>query len=205
MNKFLKVLLIMLCAVVLVVLSVAGTLAYLSVKTDPVTNTFTAGNINIELEQTGTLDKAKIIPGKGYAVDPVVTVKEGSEACWLFVQIDKFDGFDNYFTYTVLGDWRPIADGSNVYYRQMDATSVDTPLHILQVKTEDPLTTLYAKSTLTKKQCNDLNSLDLDLTLNFTAYAVQSFGVSTLEEAWTIAQSLNTANPPAGEVIDSEG
>ena len=51
MKKFYKVLTIALCAAMLVAGSIAGTLAYLSMKTETKANTFTAGDINIELKQ----------------------------------------------------------------------------------------------------------------------------------------------------------
>ena len=46
-----KIIALLLCAVLLVAGSVAGTLAYLTSKTDPVTNTFTAGNVAITLDE----------------------------------------------------------------------------------------------------------------------------------------------------------
>ena len=197
MNKFLKVLLIMLCAVVLVVLSVAGTLAYLSTKTETVTNTFTAGDINITLSQTATLDGAKIIPGQEYVVDPVVTVAAGSEACWLFIKVDKMTGFDTYFNYTPADGWNPLDGNSNVYWRTVTATAEQAASFALFApRRENTQATLCASMDLTKEQCKTLSG-----SLSFTAYAVQSFGVSTLEEAWNIAQGLNTATATEGEVI----
>ena len=44
-----KALLLALCAVLLVAVSVLGTMAYLTSKTQVITNTFTVGDINIEL------------------------------------------------------------------------------------------------------------------------------------------------------------
>ena len=47
-----KALLLALCAVLLVAVSVLGTMAYLTSKTQVITNTFTVGDINIELTET---------------------------------------------------------------------------------------------------------------------------------------------------------
>ena len=47
---------------VVAVASVGGTLAWLKASTDPVTNTFTVGDINIDLTET-TGNNYKIIPG----------------------------------------------------------------------------------------------------------------------------------------------
>lgn len=77
-----KALLLTLCAVLLVAVSVLGTMAYLTSKTQVITNTFTVGNINIELTETKPGNQqAKIIPGVDIVKDPKVTVKANSEAC----------------------------------------------------------------------------------------------------------------------------
>ena len=196
MNKFLKVLLIMLCAVVLVVLSVAGTLAYLSMKTNTVTNTFTAGDISITHSHTATLDGAKIIPGQEYVVDPVVTVAAGSEACWLFIKVDKMTGFDTYFNYTIANGWNQLDGNSNVYWRTVSATAEQAASFALFApRGENTQATLCASMNLTKEQCKTLSG-----SLSFTAYAVQFSGVSSETAAWAIAETLDT-NANEGEVI----
>ena len=64
-------------AIVLVVaLSVAGTYAYLTAKTAQVVNTFTVGNVNIDLTEKTT--DYKMVPGTTINKDPKVTVKADS-------------------------------------------------------------------------------------------------------------------------------
>ena len=84
-------------------LSIGGTLAYLTDKTDAIENTFTIGNVKIDLTETGATKGAndelfknsfKMVPGNEIDKDPTVTVEAGSEACWLFVKIEKSDKFD---------------------------------------------------------------------------------------------------------------
>ena len=56
---------------VVAVASVGGTIAWLTATTDPVVNTFTYGNINIELTETKPTNRqAKIIPGVDIDKDP---------------------------------------------------------------------------------------------------------------------------------------
>ena len=82
-----KVFLTVLCAAALVVASVLGTMAYLTSKTGPVTNTFTVGNVNITLDETDvtpmgvkdtdtkvTENSYKLIPGHTYIKDPTVHI-----------------------------------------------------------------------------------------------------------------------------------
>ena len=83
-----KALFIMLSAALIVCATVAGTLAWLTDKTEPVVNTFTVGDINITLTESENLD-LKMVPGQTITKDPKVTVKDGSEACWLFVKVEE--------------------------------------------------------------------------------------------------------------------
>ena len=104
MKKAKRVLLLALCAVLLVGATIAGTVAYLTSQTEVVKNTFTAGNVTIELKEkemtpeTGELvadgglvdaiDEIKIVPNRTIFKQPVVIVKDGSEDCWLFVKVE---------------------------------------------------------------------------------------------------------------------
>ena len=72
--------------------AVGGTLAWLSTTSNTVTNTFTAGNIKIELNETDLKDGTKsfkMLPGTEITKDPKVKFTANSEACWLFVKIDE--------------------------------------------------------------------------------------------------------------------
>lgn len=100
---------LILAMVLLVGSVVGGTLAWLIADTDPVVNTFTYGDIDLELEETRTDEKGnpvdndgdgipdkttvgneyKMLPGETYGKDPTVTVLAGSEACWLFVKLEE--------------------------------------------------------------------------------------------------------------------
>ena len=99
-----KSLALVLALAMIVVCVVGGTLAWLIDKTDPVKNTFTYGDINIKLEETdatvaadGSATKEfKMIPGYAIDKDPKVTVKAKSDACWLFVKVEKSANFDDF-------------------------------------------------------------------------------------------------------------
>lgn len=101
MKKAKKVLALAVCAVMLVGVSVAGTLAWMTSKAT-VTNEFTVGNVGITMVESvvdeygnageGTTDVGntyKLIPGHVYTKDPVITVSDNSENCYLFVKIEN--------------------------------------------------------------------------------------------------------------------
>ena len=100
-----KRIMIIICATTLIASICAGTtVALLTAVSGPVENVFTIGNIDLELAET-TGNSYKMIPGHSIKKDPTVTVKTGSEDCWLFIKIDKTEGFDNYFSYQLEDGW----------------------------------------------------------------------------------------------------
>lgn len=182
--------LVLVLALALIV-GVAGgaTFAWLTAKTDPVVNTFTYGDINITLaESTGS--DYKIIPGVNIAKDPKVTVKAGSEACWLFVKVDE----ENWPTLTYVDGEKTvrkvnydIADGwtkgdgtnipANVYYREVAAAN-DANQEFPVLK-DDKIT---VSDTLTKIDISRISTTTPKLSI--TAYAIQKDGMGTAAEAW---------------------
>lgn len=165
-------------ALVLVValVSVGGTIAWLTDSTTPVTNTFTVGNIDITLAET-TGDSYKMVPGNTIAKDPKVTVEGGSEACWLFVKIEESTNLTNFISYTVDSGWTKLQDG--VYYREVAATTTDTAFSVL---TSNQVT---VKDTVTKGMMDDITKGTASApTLKFTAYACQKDNVADAATAW---------------------
>ena len=174
-----KSLALVLALAMIVVCVVGGTLAWLTATTPEVKNTFTAGDINIKLEETdatvaadGSATKEfKMIPGYTITKDPKVTVLAGSEKCYLFVKVVKSTNFDNFMTCTIADGWTQ-GDGtdipSNVYYRVVDTADMGTAYSVLK---NDQVT---VKDTVTKADMNALKADDaIQPTLTFTAYACQ--------------------------------
>lgn len=161
--------------------AIGGTLAWLIDNSDTVVNTFTYGDINIELsETTGT--EYKMIPGNDITKDPKVTVESNSEACWLFVKVAKSDNYDSYLeNYTIAAGWNALAGVDGVYYREVDAATALAGISY-QVLTGDKVTVL---DTVTKPMMEDIkNNVVEEPTLTFTAYAVQKEGFATAALAW---------------------
>ena len=176
---------IALLALVLVIGCVAGgTVAWLVAKTEPVVNTFTYGNINIDLtETTGT--SYKIIPGTNIAKDPKVTVAADSEACWLFVKVEETGTFvADKVTYAIANGWTQ-GDGteipSNVYYREVSAEDAKTGVnyYVLAGNATYPNGVITVSADLTKENIPAANP-----TLKITAYAVQKENIADAKTAW---------------------
>lgn len=192
--------LIAITAVVLVLFCTVGaTLAWLVATSGPVTNTFTYGDIDIEL--TETTISYKMIPGSTISKDPKVTVKANSEACWLFVQVTESDNFDVFMTYTMADGWTQLTNDENtdvagVFYCEVSASTSDTTYSVLKdnkvtvnnTVTKDDFEGLKVSPT----EEGDETTYDYP-TLTFTAYAVQKDNVTTAYAAWEIANP--TTNP----------
>ena len=172
-----KKLTVSLAVLALVACMAAGaTLAWLTAKTSSVTNTFTYGDINIELKET-TGESYKMVPGNKITKDPKVTVKANSEACWLFVKVEKSDNFDSFMEYEIADGWTKLDGVDGVYYREVASPTDDTVFDVLKDNS------VIVKTTVTKEQFNSLTSTTMP-TLTFTAYACQKDNVSTATQAW---------------------
>lgn len=176
-----KKLTVSLAVLALVACMAAGaTLAWLTAKTSSVTNTFTYGDINIELKET-TGESYKMVPGNTIAKDPKVTVKANSEACWLFVKVEKSGNFDDFMTYGIASGWTALDGVDGVYYREVTSPTTDTVYDVLSGNS------VTVKKTVTKEQFNSLTSTTMP-TLTFTAYACQKDNVSTAADAWNLVK-----------------
>ncbi len=185
-----KAFLLVACAVLLVVASVMGTMAYLT-DSASVTNTFTVGKVDIKLdestvneygEHTNPAGRAeagnsyKLIPGHEYVKDPIVTVLAGSEASWLFVKVENEISAIEATTNTIAAQitangWNALEGVNGVYYKEASATSNnDAQYKVFEKFTiaDDAVTTDYASKTV-----------------KITAYAIQKDGFTTAAAAWT--------------------
>lgn len=176
-----KILALLLCAALLVVASVAGTLAYLT-DDDDATNTFTVGNVEIELkeyavnEQTGEktatevdgLEDLELVPGRTIEKNPFILVGGNSEDCWLFVKIENNLG--DAVAITGLNGWTEV-DGHSGYYQYQTTVKAGANIPVFES------ITVAADKTYAQ-----LNSI-ADKSIVITAYAVQAEGVAQ-QDAW---------------------
>lgn len=126
-----KGLALVLALTLLVVGVVAGTLAWLTAKSDVVTNTFTTSDIKVELKET-TGTEYKMIPGYTISKNPKATVLAGSEECFLFVKLEKSQNFDTFLTYEMAEGWTLVPGETNVYYRKVQTADIGTAYSVLK-------------------------------------------------------------------------
>ena len=171
--------------------AVGGTIAYLTDTTGPIANTFTVGKVDITLTETFNTDtngdqkndawKAQLIPGTTYTKDPVVTVTDDSEDCWLFVKFEEKNDAATYLNYTsnltLESGWTQ-GDGTNipanVWYRAVAKDATVKSFHLLA---NDTVT--IDSTAVTNDNMNDAANAELV----YTAYACQKDNMS-VEAAW---------------------
>lgn len=104
--------------------AIGGTLAWLTATTDEVTNTFTVGNIQMTLDETNINDPSaarvtsnsytSVMPGDTYIKDPTVHIAEGSEPCYVYVEVvDTTNGAVQYKIDTA--NWTKVENTDNIY------------------------------------------------------------------------------------------
>ena len=176
-----------LLALVLVIGCVAGgTIAWLTTNTGTVTNTFTYGDIGIELTETKPVNQeAKIIPGVNIEKNPQVSVKANSEDCWLFVKVEEIDwpefteadGTTRKVSWAIANGWTLVPGQTNVYYREAAAGESFPVLKDNVVTVSENLNKAEVNTVIAKHP-----------QLKFTAYAVQKDNVGSAKDAWDIAK-----------------
>jgi len=194
-----KAILLVLCAILLVVASVMGTLAYLA-DDDAVTNTFTVGKVIITLDEavvdeygeeqggrTNATQEYKLIPGHTYVKDPTIHVDDESEDCYLFIRItDEIAAIQDTATIAAQLDangWDPVAGETDVFVHETIAEAGDDV---------DIFKTIKILGTLT----NDTLAPYEGKTINVIAYAVQADGMTDVAAAWDAAKAEYAAAHP---------
>lgn len=176
-------------------LSIGGTLAYLTDKTEAITNTFTVGNVKIALAETNVdegselANSYKMIPGNTIAKDPTITVDSGSETCWVFVKVEGNSSYSSYLEHVMADGWTPVSGAANVFvYSDGTDNEIAAGTEIAVLKDNQ----VTVKTTVTQDMMDDITNPEKNVdepTLTITAYAVQYANVKTVAEAWAAVNS----------------
>lgn len=204
-----KALLLTFCAVLLVVASVLGTIAYLTSR-DEVKNTFTVGRVAINLDEAKVTEdgkavtpaervkenRYKLLPGHTYTKDPTVTVLKGSESSYIkmTVTFTKAKELDDIFAPNGANLTSIFKDYDSDYWiakGNTKNTTANTRTYEFWYKeavgapdADVALDALFDSITvpndITGKQLATIQGMKI--TVN--AYAIQADGFKTAKEAW---------------------
>ena len=204
-----KVLITILCAVLLVSVSVLGTLAYLTSQ-DKVENTFTVGKVKIELDEAkvkldGTIDGSDrvkqntyhLIPGQTYVKDPTMTVKAKSEDSYvrMLLTIDHASEFDAIYA-PHKADLTTIFNGYDANNWVCEGVTRDSVKNtvtyefrykeiVAKSTTDTVLDALFDSVTVPDTfDSADMESI-ADLKITVVGHAIQAAGFADADVAWT--------------------
>lgn len=197
-------------------LGAGGTLAYFTDE-DSQRNTFTMGEVRIELFEHGYdpeanaltdkkvagVDGYVLVPGTVLPKDPTVTVKAGSEDCWVFVEVQDaasvpFDvngdgkvsegealGFDAFVSYEVdSANWTHLE--GDVWYCAAEDVAADRKIKVIGY--EDASggwhpNEVLVRPDVTEQMMKEMAEHNRPI-LALKAYACQMEGFDSAAEAW---------------------
>ncbi len=195
-----KIIAVSAAIVILAIAVVGGTLAWLT-STDTVTNTFTVGNVSIDLDEAkvdangkkipddqpgagrGDANSYHIVPGAVLDKDPTVWINAGSESCLVYVLIKNELG--GAATLDINADWVVVDTttypGLYKYKDTVPAATVKTSLPAVFTKVTIAGATLdnAALSALANKK------------IIVKAYAIQSANIGSEDTAALASAALN--------------
>ena len=188
-----KALLLTLCAILLVIVSALGTVAYLTSKA-VVTNTFTVGQVNITLDE-GSVNTRRaaapmgknpqiLMPGHTYTKAHAIHVDAVSEDSYIFVKVEngiaiyeaasspEKDGYKTIADQLKANGWTALEGTADIYYREYTSCSTGSDFAVFHNFKIDG-------------HANDTESWgSYDAKVTVTAYAVQRDGFDTASDAW---------------------
>jgi predicted ribosomally synthesized peptide with SipW-like signal peptide len=205
-----KIVALLLCAVLLIGASVAGTLAFLTSKAT-VTNSFTVGKVVLGEDGKAGLDEAKVdeygvadssaarvtentyklIPGHTYTKDPTVHVGANSEACWLFVKVENGIADIEAATTTGEGAYTKIAE--QVTANGWTLVDGETNIYYKEAAKTGDTGADYVVFGNFRLATNAVVSNYASAKITVTAYAIQKDGL-TVTEAWTALEEAYPGN-----------
>ena len=164
MNKR-KIILLAALLVMVAILGVGGTLAYFTAE-DEATNTFTVGNVKIDLTEPNWEEAEDVFPGQVLPKDPKVT-NVGTNPCYVRIAVEGLDvlGKDDLLIKVgELGtDWVLHTDGYYYYTKVLEK----------EVATTAVFETITIPTALTNDKGEEYKD---KYNVKVTAYAVQAQG-----------------------------
>lgn len=203
-----KTLILSLCLVLVVMTAAAGTIAYLT-DTSEVVNTFTIGNIDMDVNESAVDENGQLmdgepttgnnyhlIPGKTYSKDPYVTIMAGSDECYVRMIVKITDAADvlsimgeDFLPQTCVNGWDNtvwIPAGMEVVENEIVCefryyTTVDASSSLQEHIVLEPLfTELVVPGSLTGEQLAMLT----DMQIKVVGHAIQAATFENDEAAW---------------------
>lgn len=189
MNKK-KMITVCLVVALMAVFAIGGSLAYFT-DTEEKDNTFTVGNVDIQLTEpnwvsSGSVDAPEVYPGEALAKDPTVK-NNGANPCFVRIQVTGLDCLDDAGMITYRTDYVDNKLGENwvkgtdgyYYYNKVLAVGATTDALFDQIVIPTGVTNADAFDSDTAKR--------IEYSVDVKAQAVQAQGAKA---SWTAVQAM---------------
>lgn len=195
-----RTLALLMAVVMLLGVTVGGTIAWLTATATEVKNTFTVGDVAIKLYETdnnGTetqTNEYQLVPGNEYKKDPKVEVLSDTNVdCYLFVKFTENEEAKKYLNYestlTSENGWKKLIDDVNgedddVWYRTVSTTDSTKSWYLLGADSDNTYANGYVginSIEVTKATMSEADAAEL----KWNAFAVQKDNLS-VAEAWAL-------------------
>lgn len=209
MKSYAKVLVVVLCAILLVVGSVMGTLAYLTDR-QAVVNTFTVGDVDIKVDETPVTPDGEpipdedrveeneyhLIPGQSYTKDPTMTVLKGSEESYvrMMVTINCISELRAIFGEDFLPHEFIEGKDSNIWVYESTVENGDntvtyefryhTTVDAFEATEDVVLEPLFTKINVPGEITGEQLATIADLEIRVEGHAIQTLSFDTADAAW---------------------
>ena len=213
-----KALVLIACFALIAGIAIGGTIAWLADTSDTVTNKFTTTDLSVELKESDTTNNEKsyeFVPSVNLSKDPLVTASCDVDY-YVFVKVEPagwtIDSTDNH-KYTLYGGdvycevdpaWLYLgvdAKGGYVYYQSKKGDDNFSDYVLKGDETYQNGVVVVSKE-LTDEDMNPATDKLTDISLKFTAYAIQQTGFTgddAIADAYAAASSstITTATATA--------
>lgn len=209
MKSYAKVLVVVLCAILLVVGSVMGTLAYLTDR-QAVVNTFTVGDVDIKVDETPVTPDGEpipgedrveeneyhLIPGQSYTKDPTMTVVKGSEESYvrMMVTINCISELRAIFGADFLPHEFIEGKDSNIWVYESTVENGDntvtyefryhTTVDAFEATEDVVLEPLFTKINVPGEITGEQLATIADLEIRVEGHAIQTLSFDNADDAW---------------------
>ena len=204
-NTRTRILLTAVAALLLVVVAVGGTMAWLVDSTEEVVNTFDPVGFDITLTETPNQTdgswEAPLVPNATYAKDPTVAVSDVTTDIYLFVKYEEIGSPSTYLTYTPNWEgWTELTSAASttdttvtkVYYRIVEAEVESQEWQLLSPEsvTVNNNIVLVEDGETPPAGGIAMPADGTEIKMVYTAYACQYIGFEDdVAGAWAIAQT----------------
>lgn len=180
-----RILLTAIAALLLAVVAVGGTMAYLIDNTEAITNTFTPSSVNVKLDETVPANKtAQMVPGVEIPKDPTVSVTANTMTVpyYVYVKVTETNDPAKYMDYSIDGAWKALdaTKYPGVYY-------IEVKEGYTEAKSWPVLTgnKVMVKTTVTDEDLEKMTADTMYPTMQFQAYIAQMAPANDPVTSWT--------------------